>query len=138
MNDQNKDLPPLPEMDSLADVEHFSVEQARQHAKTWCAKHPAWLPICDLDETDQYYVQWGELSKADQEYWMSEGCYNEFATKRCKIETGFMSGKGEFHTDMMSIPFGHNLVMLFRVGTKAARAILAANLTISQQNKDSA
>ena len=106
--------------------EYFSVEQAKRHADEWCAKRSAWMPICDLGETDQYYVQWGELKRADKDYWESEYGYNEFAIKRCKIEFGFMSGKGEFYSDAMHVPCGHNFMMLFRVGAKAAREIKAA------------
>lgn len=103
--------------------ETFSVKQAHEHAIKWCARRLAWAPICDLGETDQYYVQWDELKQAEKDYWESEYGYNEFATRRCKVETGFMSGNGEFYADPLQIPWGHNFMMMFRIGTKARAAL---------------
>lgn len=107
----------------MDEPEQYTPEQAAKHADRWCAKRPAWVPICLLDDTEQYYVQWDELSAKDKEYWGSEFDYDEFAKKRCKIETGFISGKGEFYGDVLQVPLFHNFMMVFRVGTKVAKAI---------------
>ncbi|WP_314439466.1 hypothetical protein [Massilia timonae] len=105
--------------------EFFSVEQASQHAAAWCAKHPAWLRICDLGDIDgnQFYVQWHELSARDQKGWGSEYAYNEFAIKAQKVEMGFISGKGEFYSEVLDVPPFHNLMQVIRVGVKTARAV---------------
>lgn len=116
----------------MADGEFYSVEQASKHAVEWCKKHPAWLRICDLGNTDCYYVQWAELSDRERERWGSEYAYNEFATKRQKVKTGHVSGKGEFFSDILDVPRWHNSMMVFCVGAKAAqelrntRALVAA------------
>ncbi len=107
--------------------EFFSVEQASQHAAAWCAKHPAWLRICDLGDIDcdQFYVQWHELSARDQKDWGSEYAYREFAIRKSKVEMGFISGKGEFYSDVLDVPLFHNLMQVIRVGVKTARVIRA-------------
>jgi hypothetical protein len=102
---------------------HYSVEEASEHAKAWCARNPAWMRICDIPDTDQYYVKWDELSTADQKFWMSEYGYKEFAIARCKIKTGYISGKGEFFENINELPPAHNLMSVFRVGVKTANAL---------------
>lgn len=105
--------------------ESYSVEQASKHAMDWCAKHPAWIRICDLDDTNCYYVQWDELSDRERRSWGTEYAYNEFATKRRKVKTGFVSGKGEFFPDILNVPPWHNSMMVFCVGVEAAKKFLA-------------
>lgn len=107
----------------MASNDFYSVEQASEHAAEWCKKHPAWVRICDLGDTKGYYVQWDELSDRDRESWGSEYAYNEFATKRQKVKTGHISGKGEFFTDILEVPLWHNSMMVFCVGLKAAQEL---------------
>lgn len=107
----------------MSDGEFYSVEQAAMHAVEWCKKHPAWVRICDLGDTSVYYVQWNELSDSDRKSWGTEYAYNEFATKRQKVKTGFISGKGEFFSDALDVPRWHNLMMVFCVGRKAAQEL---------------
>src|SRR4051812_33494276 len=111
----------------MSEREEFSVEQAAKHAAVWCAARPAWMRICDLGDIscDQFYVQWHELSKRDQEGWGSESAYEEFATKRSKVEMGHISGKGEFYADICAVPLFHNTMQVIRVGEKLAREIKA-------------
>lgn len=106
----------------------FSVEQASKHALDWCAKNPSWIRICDLEDSNCYYVQWGELSERQRSRWGSEYAYNEFAQKRQKVKTGFISGKGEFFSDILDVPRWHNSMMVFRVGVVSAKQILANRL----------
>ena len=109
------------------DGETYSPEQASEHAAHWCAKRPAWVRICDMPEgyCDTLYVQWGELSPAKQVYWGSEYAYNEFASKKCKVPEGFISGKGEFFESVHDVPLFHNLMMVFRIGVKSAAELRA-------------
>lgn len=107
----------------MTDSDFYSVEQASKHASEWCKKHPAWMRICDLDDTDCYYVQWNELSERERNYWGSEDAYNELATKRQKVKTGHISGKGEFFSDILDVPRWHNSMMVFCVGVKASREL---------------
>jgi hypothetical protein len=81
--------------------------------------------VCDVGETDQYYVQWDELSERDKRGWGSEYAYNEWGTKVRKVEMGHISGKGEFYSDITDVPLWHNTMMVIRVGAKAAREIRA-------------
>jgi hypothetical protein len=102
--------------------EYFSPEQAKQQAHKWCSKNPAWLPICDLGDTEQYYVQWDELPEKERQFWGSEYAYDEFGTKRKKVKIGFITGKGEFYSDINKVPLYHNMMMVFKVGVKARKA----------------
>jgi hypothetical protein len=104
--------------------EFYSVEQAAQHAAAWCAKRPAWMRVCDMADIDcdQFYVQWSELSKREQEYWGSEEAYDEFAIKAKKVRMGHISGKGEFYSDILAVPLFHNTMQVIRVGVKIAKA----------------
>jgi len=111
--------------------EYYSSKQAHEHAEAWCAKHPAWLQIHEVADTDQYYVQWSELSAAQKKYWESEYGYNEFATKARKIPMGFITGKGEFFEDVCAVPFGHNLMMVLKVGVVVAREIRAGAAVVA-------
>ena len=101
----------------------FTCEQAAAHAALWCVRNPAWMRICDLPDTEQYYVQWGELSARAQAGWGSEYGYQEFGIARCKVKTGFITGKGEFFEQVTAVPFGHNTMMVFRVGAKAVASL---------------
>lgn len=107
----------------MIDGEFYSVEAAAKHAAEWCKKHPAWMRICDLEDTARYYVQWQELDERKREFWGSEHAYNEWASKRQKVKTGFISGKGEFFADILDVPRWHNSMMVFCVGVKAAQEL---------------
>lgn len=102
--------------------EYFTPEQASAHAVEFCRKNPAWMRICDIPDSDSYTVKWHELNKREQEYWGSEFAYDEFARKRSKCDVGFVTGKGEFYDNVLKVPFAHNLMTVFRVGVKRAKA----------------
>lgn len=103
---------------------YYSIEQVLQAVVRWCEKHPAWVPIFLLEdnESDQYYVQWDELSPTQQAHWQSEYGYDEFATKRCKVKTGQITGDGQYHESGLTIPIGRgmNSCMVFCVGRQRA------------------
>jgi hypothetical protein len=103
----------------------YTVEQAAQHAIAWCGKYPAWVRICDMPAgyCESLYVQWTDLSATQQRRWESELAYNEWATKRRKVPAGVISGKGKFYEHICDVPVGHNSMMVFRVGVKAAHEI---------------
>ncbi|ABO60591.1 hypothetical protein LA345_38890 (plasmid) [Burkholderia vietnamiensis] len=105
--------------------EYFTIEQASAHAAEFCRKHPAWIRVCDMPDTEEVnralYVHWDELSKRAQDYWGSEYAYNEFATKRCKVKQGVMTGKGELYDSIIQAPLFHNVMCMYRVGVSRAR-----------------
>ncbi len=98
-------------------------ERVSSLAAEWCKKNPAWMRICDLPDTDCYYVQWAELSDRQKADWGSEYAYNEFATKRKKVRSGFVTDEGNFVEDVFDIFSGHDFMMVFRVGIKAAKTL---------------
>jgi hypothetical protein len=106
----------------------YSVGQAHAHAKEWCSKNAAWVPICDVPDIGAYYVQWEELSARDQKGWGSQYAYEEFGTKKAKVEMGYITGKGEFKSSALDVPLGHNLMTVVRVGVKTARQLRAKAL----------
>ena len=105
--------------------EHYTVEQASAHAAEFCRKHPAWIRVCDMPDTEEVsralYVQWDELSKTAQENWGSEYAYEEFARKRCKVKQGVMTGKGELYDSILAAPLFHNVMCMYRVGVARAK-----------------
>ncbi len=117
------------------DGETYTVEQAAKHATAWCTKRPAWLRICDMPPgyCETLYVQWSELSPAKQAFWGSEYGYNEWATKSCKVSSGFVTGKGEFYKSIHEVPLFHNFMTVYRVGVKAAREIRQQKLKENPQ-----
>ncbi|WP_052660688.1 hypothetical protein [Paraburkholderia fungorum] len=109
-------------------AETCTFEQVLQQSADWCANNPAWIRICDLPDgySDSLYVRWNELSAAQQRRWGSEFGYQEFATKRCKVPCGVVSGKGEFYERITDVPLFHNSMAVFRVGVNKANAMRAA------------
>lgn len=103
--------------------ETCTMEQVLDRSAEWCAKHPAWVRICDTPNgfSDSLHVQWGELNPTAQARWGSEFAYAEFARKRCKVPVGVVSGKGEFYENICDVPLFHNSMCVFRVGAKVAR-----------------
>lgn len=106
-------------------MSEYTVEQASQHALEWCKQNRAWLRICDIPDIGAYYVQWDELSARDQKGWGSQYAYEEFGTKRAKVEMGYITGKGEFKSSALDVPLGHNLMTVVRVGVKVAKTLRA-------------
>lgn len=84
------------------DGETYTPQQASEHADAWCVAHPAWVRICYIPD------------------------YDEYVSKRRKLPHGFISGKGVFYDRITDVPPFHNLMMVFRVGTKDAKAMRAA------------
>ena len=107
--------------------ETYSPNQAFERAREWCVKHPAWMRICDLPDgyCDTLYVPFDELSVSKQRYFETAENYREWGHPRCKVKSGFVSGKGEFYDDILSVPGHHNFMMVFRIGAKAANEIQA-------------
>jgi hypothetical protein len=101
--------------------EFYSAEQAAQHAADWCKRNPAWRRICDIPNSDALYKSYDEIPKRERAYWDQNGgeeCWREVGIAKCKVATGFISGKGEFFDHVLKVPLHHNLMMVFRVGRR--------------------
>lgn len=101
--------------------EFYSPEQASQHAADWCKRNPAWRRICDIPDSDALYKTYDEIPKRERAYWDQNGgeeCWRELGIAKCKVATGFISGKGEFFDHVLKVPLHHNLMMVFRVGRR--------------------
>jgi len=103
------------------DKEFYSVEQASQHAIEWCKNHKGWQRICDIKDYDTLYYDWNELRQSERNYWIeeygknsAEAAWREFGRRKCKVKYGYISGKGEFYTDVLKVPYLHNLMSVFK------------------------
>lgn len=101
--------------------QEYTVEQAAAHAKTWCDKH-GWKRICDIPDSDSLYYAWEELPQKERAYWIrrfgeysAKDAWAEFGPKRCKVEAGYITGAGEFYTDILDVPRFHNVMMVFKL-----------------------
>lgn len=89
--------------DRIRDGESCTVEQAAQQAADYCARHPAWVRICDVPD------------------------YDALASQRPRMKAGVISGKGEFYDCITDVPLFHNSMMILHVGVKAANTMRAAH-----------
>ena len=100
----------------------FTVEEASERAKSWCAAHPGWQRICDIANTDALYKTYAELPQRVQRSWEANGGeaeWKEFGRAPCKVPKGFISGAGKFYRDVLDVPRFHNLMMVFKTGARA-------------------
>jgi hypothetical protein len=108
------DAPPDPE-------KQFTTDQAAEHALKWCKNHPGWQRICDIEDPDTLYEQWGDLSPRIRRAWETEyrsdakDAWQEFGTAKCKVPTGFVSGAGFFYDNLLDVPAFHNSMMVFKI-----------------------
>lgn len=86
----------------VRDGETYTVADAARHAADYCAKHPAWVRICDVPD------------------------YDALARQRPRLKEGVISGKGEFYDSITDVPLFHNSMMVLHVGVKVASAIRSA------------
>lgn len=108
-------------MNEQTSKEFYSAEQASKHAADWCKRNPAWRRICDIPDSDALYKTYDEIPKRERAYWDQNGgeeCWREAGNAKCKVATGFISGKGEFFDHVLKVPLHHNLMMVFRVGRR--------------------
>jgi hypothetical protein len=101
-------------------TEYYSVEQAADHAKTWCERHPGWKRICDIENTDELYKTFSELSLKERRYWEKnysdpEDAWLELGRIPCKVPFGFITGRGDFFRNITQVTINHNLMMVFKV-----------------------
>jgi hypothetical protein len=108
----------------MTSKESYTTDQAAKHALDWCAKNTKWKRICDIKDSDALMKTWEELPAKVRKEWEREYpsdpkyAWQEFGSAPCKVEFGFISGKGEFYSDVLAVPHLHNLMMIFKVGTK--------------------
>lgn len=102
--------------------EEYCTEEASIHALRFCEKYPGWKRICDIEDSDNLYKTWNELSERAKRPWIreyrdrAEDAWGEWGNKPCKVQYGFISGKGKFYKKVTDVPHLHNLIMIFKVG----------------------
>jgi len=101
--------------------EYYTTEQASQRAIEYCEKHKGWKRICDVEDIDKLYYDWNELKQKERDCWINEygkhsaeDAWREFGKEKCKVKIGFISGKGEFYSDVLKVPRFHNLMQIFK------------------------
>lgn len=103
-------------------LENYTALEASNKAIEWCAKHPGWKRICDIEDTDVLYKNWEELPEKVRSSWIreygehsAESLWVEFGDSPCKVPFGFVTGKGEFYKNILDVPLHHNLMTVYKV-----------------------
>lgn len=103
--------------------EYYSTKDAAEKALEWCSNHKGWIRICDLkDDVSTLYKTWEELSERERKTWIKQfgetsakDAWEEFGIAPCKVEYGFISGKGEFYKKVTEVPLYHNLMEVYKI-----------------------
>jgi len=103
---------------------YYSPEQAALQAKKFCEENQGWKRICDIPDSDKFYMIWDELPEKTKKYWIEEygrhhakNAWLEFGEAKCKVPFGHVSGKGKFYPNytFAKAPLGENGMMVFKV-----------------------
>ena len=84
--------------------------------REWISANPDWELICDIDDTEKYFVSWNELSKSERMHWIglygeyAKELFAEFSVRKPKVEIGVLDSAIELHpwTDW---PNGHAMTV---------------------------
>jgi len=99
----------------------FTAAQASEHALIWCDQHSGWQRICDIENIDNLYKTWEELSQMTQKRWAlrypscAKDAWEEYGSTPCKVACGYVTGKGEFYSDSLDVPTNHNMMTVYKV-----------------------
>ena len=69
----------------------MEIKHQLEEYRQWQKENPEWKLICDMEDTEFFYVQWNELPKSERMYWVGSfredprGAFEEFGIKRCKV-----------------------------------------------------
>ena len=102
----------------------YSTEEAAKFALKWCEKNNGWERICDIScDSEELYYSWSEITKKEKDFWIKEygvdsakDAWKEFGNKKCKIPYGFITGKGEFYSNILDVPLNHSIIMVYQTG----------------------
>lgn len=95
--------------------------------RDWQKKNRDYELCCDVPDASIHYVQWSELPKAERMSWVgsfgrcAKDAFEEFGTKRCKVEVSVLDCNMNL-LDVMSWPPG-NAMMVFRTKQDGASVI---------------
>ncbi|HDX8426143.1 TPA: hypothetical protein RQN23_000819 [Aeromonas veronii] len=95
--------------------------QAAEKALQWCATHPGWKRICDVDDIAALDKVWSELSPAQQAPWIKaypsdpQGAWEELADGKCKYRSGFITCTGKFYRSIFAVPPEQGLMQVFKL-----------------------
>jgi hypothetical protein len=94
---------------------------AKEKAKIYCKENPEWEMICNIDNIDDYYYTWEELSEEEQKPWIdyygkldADKAWREFSYGKCKVENGHIGEDGKFY-DRIPMTLV-NVMMVFKIG----------------------
>jgi len=86
-------------------------------ARDWCLQNNSWTPICDMSNSEIYYVQYEELSDRKKLEWHDKENYDLCAHKEEKCKTGFIGQNGEFYNTIIDVcEAGQDFMMVFQTG----------------------
>ena len=86
--------------------------------REWQKQNSEYELICDIPDVNIYYVQWSELPRAERMSWIgsyrrcAKDAFEEFGTKRCKVECSVLDKDMVLH-NAMDWPAGEAM-MVFR------------------------
>lgn len=95
--------------------------EAAQKAIKWCENHIGWKRICDIEDIDDLYKTWDELSEKEKRTWIkeygisAENAWRELGRKPCKVSYGFITSKGDFYKDILKAPLKDGIMQVYKV-----------------------
>lgn len=95
-------------MDSF-ERNQFSFMEAGMHAIKFCQKNPKWITIADLATPE---VAFDSVEKITFDMW------EDLAKTKCKLLTGFITGKGKFCKKFDKVNKDHGYIQVFRIHSK--------------------
>lgn len=93
-------------------------------ASEWCERHPGWMRICDIPNTDALYLTWEELPRKVRAAWerdfhsSAENAWREFGHGVCKVDVGFIGTDGVFYPRITDVPTNTNCVQVYHVAQR--------------------
>lgn len=86
-------------------------------ARLWCSQRQTWTPICDIPNSEIYYVQYEELSDRKKLEWHDKENYDLCAHKEQKCKTGFIGQNGKFYKTIVDVcEAKQDFMMVFQTG----------------------
>lgn len=86
--------------------DEYSVREAAMHASIFCKKNPKWVRIVDVAEPGILF---------DGVDIITEDMWEDLAVMKCKVLTGFITGKGTFCKKFSKVNKKHSFMQVFRI-----------------------
>ena len=114
------------------------MEEQLKKYREWQKQNQEWELCCDVTDTDALYIQWGELPKRERMSWIgtygrcAEDAFNEFATKKCKVERAVLCPDMQLR-GVLDWPHGF-CMLVFKTGSTSNRCTITKRSTPPRQS----